>query len=136
MSPRGAEFSPEIDHREMQPRPGFPRKDRLQIALRLIHALLVRQTPSRRQSMNMRVYGERRRIEGLYEYDTGRLVSHARQGLERVHISWNDAPVLVHEDLGEPFDISCLPRCQSAGPDFLQDLVDRELGHFRGRRPL
>ena len=69
--------------------------------------------------MNMRVYGERRRIEGLDQYDTGRLVAHARQGLERFHIGWNDAPVLVHEDLGEPFDVSCLPRCQSAGPDFL-----------------
>lgn len=134
MAARGTGLAAEQDHREMEPAPGVPGKQCLQIPLGLLDAAAVRESPARRQPMNVGIDGKRRLSEGLGEHDARGLVTDAGQRLERQEIRGHLAGVFADQDLRERADVLRLRRREPARADLRQDRLDGKLRHRR-RRP-
>ena len=115
----------------MEPAPGFPGKQRLQIPLGPLHAAAVRESPARRQPMDVGVDRKGRLPEGLGEHDARGLVADAGQRLERREIRGHLATVLADQDLRERTDVLRLRRRETARADLGQDRFDGELRHCR-----
>ena len=126
-------LAPEEDDLEVQAYPRGLREDRFQVALRALDRGAVREPPALRETVDVRVDGERGDAEGLREDDARGLVADARQRLELLEGARDLPAVLFDEDPREPGDRLRLRGGEAAGPDEVVDLLDGELRHLPER---
>ena len=74
------------------------REQRLQVALRLLHAAAGTQLPAARQAVNVRIDRKRGHAEGLRHHHARGLVAHAGQRLQFLESPRHLAAVLLDEN--------------------------------------
>ena len=90
------------DDLQMESVPSLDRKELFQIRFGLNHILSIGQSPTLRQSVDVRIDRERRYAEGLGHDDRCRLMTDTRQPLQGFEVLGDLTGVLLNQDIREP----------------------------------
>ena len=104
--------------------PAVDGKKPFEIALGLNHAFAARESPARRQAMNMGINRKRRHAKGLHHDHTCGFVTDPRQGFQRLETSRHLTAVVVQENARKPMNGLRFRRGEPARPDNLANLVN------------
>ena len=125
--------APEVDNLQVALFPFAFGENFLQVLFRLFNAAPVRESPARRQPVDVRVDGEGGNLEDMAHHDACRLVAHAGQGFQFLEGLRDLAAELFDECFRKVVDVHAFRVEESAWLDDFGDCIDAELDHlFRG----
>ena len=90
------------DDLQMEPVPSLDREELFQIRFGLNHILSIGQSPTLRQSVDVRIDRKRRYAEGLSHDDRCRFMTDPWQPLQSFEVLRDLTGVLLNQDLREP----------------------------------